>query len=192
MRFLSWLTRKAGATPGGVNIASPAHKADPFPSYTRLRAESPVCPVTLPDRQTAWLVTRNEDGAAVLRDDRFAKDRSAAPPPGAFAPAPGGPGSAKAHHVPGAISHQPRPVWKGVRVAQPSQVSQPAPPSSPLVGATRLGWADRRRLGGYGGWGGSVTHLGCPSRVQFPRRCVTATQRVAAGLQECRTSPVAS
>jgi cytochrome P450 PksS len=57
-----------------VNIASPAFKANPYLFYARLRAEAPVYPVTLPDRRTAWLVTRYDDVAAVLKDARFAKD----------------------------------------------------------------------------------------------------------------------
>ena len=57
-----------------VDISSPRFKADPFPFYARLRAEAPVYPVTLPDGRTAWLVTRYDDVAAVLKDERFAKD----------------------------------------------------------------------------------------------------------------------
>jgi cytochrome P450 len=57
-----------------VNIASPEFKADPYPFYARLRAEAPVHPVPLPDGRTAWLVTRYDDVAAALRDDRLAKD----------------------------------------------------------------------------------------------------------------------
>src|SRR5215472_1502301 len=57
-----------------MNIASPEHKANPFPFYARLRAEAPVHRVTMPDRQTAWLVTRYDDVVSVLTDDRFAKD----------------------------------------------------------------------------------------------------------------------
>ena len=75
MGLLSRLTRAGRAAPGGVDIASPAHKADPFPFYARLRAESPVHRVALPDGQTAWLIARYDDVAAVLRDDRFAKDK---------------------------------------------------------------------------------------------------------------------
>jgi cytochrome P450 PksS len=56
------------------DISSAAFKADPFPFYARLRAEAPVYPVSLPDGRTAWLVTRYEDVAAVLKDERFAKD----------------------------------------------------------------------------------------------------------------------
>ena len=59
-----------------VNIASPEFKADPYPFYARLRAQAPVYRVTLPDGQTTWLVTRYDDVATVLRDERFAKDRS--------------------------------------------------------------------------------------------------------------------
>jgi cytochrome P450 PksS len=57
------------------NIAGPEHKANPFPFYARLRAEAPVYRVPLPHRQSAWLVTRYDDVVAVLKDERFAKDR---------------------------------------------------------------------------------------------------------------------
>src|SRR5262245_46660562 len=57
-----------------MDISSAAFKADPFPFYTRLRAAAPVHPVPLPDGRTAWLVTRYDDVAAVLKDERFAKD----------------------------------------------------------------------------------------------------------------------
>jgi cytochrome P450 PksS len=57
-----------------VDISSAAFKADPFPFYARLRATAPVHPVTLPDGRTAWLVTRYDDVAAVLKDERLAKD----------------------------------------------------------------------------------------------------------------------
>jgi cytochrome P450 len=35
----------------------------------------PVCRVTLPDRQQAWVVTRYADVVAYLKDSRLAKDR---------------------------------------------------------------------------------------------------------------------
>jgi cytochrome P450 PksS len=57
------------------DITSPAFKANPYPFYTRLRAESPVHRVTLPDKRTAWLITRYDDVSMVLKDQRFAKDR---------------------------------------------------------------------------------------------------------------------
>ena len=58
-----------------VDLASPEFKRNALAFYARLRAERPVCPVRLPDRQVAWLVTRYEEVAAVLKDDRFAKDK---------------------------------------------------------------------------------------------------------------------
>jgi cytochrome P450 len=68
--------RRAG--PDGIvtpDLASPAFKANPYPFYARLRTEAPVWRVTLGDRRTAWLVTRYEDVARVLKDDTFAKDK---------------------------------------------------------------------------------------------------------------------
>jgi cytochrome P450 len=56
------------------DLASPTFKANPHPFYTRLREESPVWRTTLPDKRTAWLVTRYEDVAGVLKDKSFAKD----------------------------------------------------------------------------------------------------------------------
>src|ERR687897_3127391 len=64
--------------PDGIvapDLASPAFKANPYPFYARLRAEAPVWRATLRDRRTAWLVTRYEDVARVLKDDTFAKDK---------------------------------------------------------------------------------------------------------------------
>jgi cytochrome P450 PksS len=57
-----------------VSIASSEFKANPFPFYRRLRAEAPVFRVTLPDRQTGWLVTRYDDVVTVLKGEQFAKD----------------------------------------------------------------------------------------------------------------------
>jgi cytochrome P450 PksS len=66
------------------DLASPSFKADPYPFYSRLRAEAPVWRTTLPGKRTAWLVTRYEDVAAVLKDKegRFAKDKLNAMDPG--------------------------------------------------------------------------------------------------------------
>ena len=57
------------------DLANPQFKANPYPFYTRLRAEAPVWRTALPDKRVAWLVTRYEDVAGMLRDDTFAKDR---------------------------------------------------------------------------------------------------------------------
>jgi cytochrome P450 PksS len=57
------------------NLASPQFKATQYASYARLRAETPVARVTLPDKRVAWLVTRYADVLAGLRDERLVKDR---------------------------------------------------------------------------------------------------------------------
>jgi cytochrome P450 len=68
------MTSRTGHTPteslSTVDVTAPAFKADPFPFYARLRAEAPVLPVTVPRMGQAWLVTRYDDVAAVLKDDR--------------------------------------------------------------------------------------------------------------------------
>jgi len=62
-----------------VNIVSREFKANPYPFYARLRAEAPVYRTVLPDKQTAWLITRYDDVFMVLKDElRFTKDRQAA------------------------------------------------------------------------------------------------------------------
>jgi cytochrome P450 PksS len=68
----------------GPKFGSRAFKADPFPFYARLRADAPVSPITLPDGQRAWLVTRYADVAACLKDPRLAKDRHNAPADGSI------------------------------------------------------------------------------------------------------------
>ena len=59
-----------------IDITSAAFKADPFPFYARLRRESPVVAVRLPDKRRAWLVTRYEDVQFVLKVERFVKNRA--------------------------------------------------------------------------------------------------------------------
>ena len=61
-----------------VAFARPEFKRDPYAAYRRLRDETPVASVVLPDRRKAWLVTRYADVAAVLKDERFVKDPSRA------------------------------------------------------------------------------------------------------------------
>ena len=58
-----------------LNILSLEFKANPFPLLARLRAEQPVCRITLPDKTPVWLVTRYEDVKTLLTDERFAKSR---------------------------------------------------------------------------------------------------------------------
>ncbi|HEX6291983.1 MAG TPA: cytochrome P450 [Herpetosiphonaceae bacterium] len=57
------------------NLASPQFKANPFPFFARLRAEAPVYRAQLSRRESVWLVARYDDVLAVLKDERFGKDR---------------------------------------------------------------------------------------------------------------------
>lgn len=58
-----------------VKFYSGEFKADPFPFFARLRAEQPIYATTLPDKTPAWLVSRYDDVLALLKDERFAKNR---------------------------------------------------------------------------------------------------------------------
>jgi cytochrome P450 PksS len=78
-----------------VDMASPDLKANPYPFYARLRSETPVCAVRLRNKQVVWLVTRYEDVSAVLRDERFAKDKEKALSPDQAARQPWIPGMLK-------------------------------------------------------------------------------------------------
>lgn len=57
-----------------VDLMSRAHKADPFPFYARLRAESPVFRTSILGIGNVWVITRYDDVVAILKDKRFAKD----------------------------------------------------------------------------------------------------------------------
>lgn len=73
------------AAPTGLadlEITSAAFKSDPFPYYARMRSEAPVLRVQAPRLGPAWLVTRYDDVAAVLRDERLVKNRAEAVPAG--------------------------------------------------------------------------------------------------------------
>jgi cytochrome P450 len=61
-----------------VNIVSAEFKADPFPFLERLRASDPVYRTTLPDKTVVWLLSRYDDVTALLRDERFTKNRRSA------------------------------------------------------------------------------------------------------------------
>lgn len=58
-----------------IDVTAPEFKADPFPFYARLRDEAPVVPVTVPRMGIVWLVTRYDDVAAVLKDERLVKNQ---------------------------------------------------------------------------------------------------------------------
>lgn len=78
-----------------VNIAAREHKTDPHPFYARLRADHPVHPLTLPDKRTIWLITRYDDVATVLKDERFVKNPANACPGNKTAKQPWIPGFAQ-------------------------------------------------------------------------------------------------
>jgi cytochrome P450 PksS len=63
------------STATSIDIFSRSFKANPYPTYARLRAESPVAFTRLPDGRDAWLLTRYADVSSALRDPRIAKDR---------------------------------------------------------------------------------------------------------------------
>lgn len=58
-----------------LNIVSPRFKANPFPLLANLRASQPVFRSALPDKTPVWLLTRYEDVATLLKDERFVKDK---------------------------------------------------------------------------------------------------------------------
>ena len=55
------------------DLARPEFKANPYPFYARLRAESPVHRTKFLGK-TTWLLTRYADVFAMLKDERFVKD----------------------------------------------------------------------------------------------------------------------
>jgi cytochrome P450 len=59
-------------------VTSRAFRADPYPFYARWRAHDPVHRQMLPGKQPVWFVSRYDDVQTVLRDDRFAKDKTRA------------------------------------------------------------------------------------------------------------------
>lgn len=56
-----------------ADLARPEFKANPYPFYAHLRAESPVCRTNLLG-QTTWLLSRYADVFAMFKDERFQKD----------------------------------------------------------------------------------------------------------------------
>lgn len=51
-----------------LDLVDPAFKADPYPTYARLRTEGPAARVRLPDGRDGWLFTRYDDVDAILKD----------------------------------------------------------------------------------------------------------------------------
>jgi cytochrome P450 len=60
-----------------IDLNSPAFKANPYPVYARLRDEAPIQRLMLSKKQPMWLITRYADVVALLKDDRFSKDKRA-------------------------------------------------------------------------------------------------------------------
>ena len=60
--------------PPRVDLLDPVFKANPYPTYARLRSTAPVHRAELPDGRGVWLITRYDDVLAVLKDERFVKD----------------------------------------------------------------------------------------------------------------------
>jgi cytochrome P450 len=56
-----------------IDITSREFKADAEGFYARLRKEAPVYRTQLPDKMPVWIVSRYDDVAMVLKDDRFSK-----------------------------------------------------------------------------------------------------------------------
>jgi cytochrome P450 PksS len=63
------------ALPNLTELAGPQFRSNPHPFYARLRRESPVIQVVLPDGQNAWLITRYEDALSAFKDKRISKDK---------------------------------------------------------------------------------------------------------------------
>src|SRR5881227_3765624 len=56
-------------------LDNPHFKANPYPTYSRLRAEAPVYRAKVAFWLPAiWVVTRYDDVVSVLKDPRFSKD----------------------------------------------------------------------------------------------------------------------
>jgi cytochrome P450 PksS len=58
-----------------VDVTSSEFKANAYEYYAALRAEAPVVEVRLPNKLAAWLVSRYDDVAALLKDPRLVKNR---------------------------------------------------------------------------------------------------------------------
>lgn len=64
--------------PNSVDIVSAQFKANLFSLPANLRASQPIFQTNLPDRTPVWLITRYGDVLALLRDERFVKNRRSA------------------------------------------------------------------------------------------------------------------
>ncbi|HMC29378.1 MAG TPA: cytochrome P450 [Candidatus Angelobacter sp.] len=67
-----------------IDLTDPRFKANPYPIYDQLRAQTPVVRISIGFGYKAWLVTRYEDVVFTLKDQRFTKDVYKAPKRGFF------------------------------------------------------------------------------------------------------------
>lgn len=65
-----------------VDIRNASFRTNPYPTFSRLRAEAPVLCVNVARRKTAWLVTRYDDVMGVLKGKDFVKDKQNVEHPG--------------------------------------------------------------------------------------------------------------
>lgn len=56
------------------DLFSPAFKRDPFPTFAHMRQHAPIYRHVAPNGIAIWYITRYEDVAAVLKDERFVKN----------------------------------------------------------------------------------------------------------------------
>lgn len=56
------------------DLFGPSFKANPYPTYAALREQLPICRRDAVDGKSIWFLTRYQDVAAVLRDERFVKN----------------------------------------------------------------------------------------------------------------------
>jgi cytochrome P450 len=57
------------------DFTSPTFKQNPFPAWEDLRTTEPLYRFPVTEKQYAWMVTRYEDAQAILKDQRFIKNR---------------------------------------------------------------------------------------------------------------------
>jgi cytochrome P450 len=57
-----------------LDLSAAAFKANPYPAFARLRAETPICRMSMPTGESAIFVSRYADVSALLKDKRFVKD----------------------------------------------------------------------------------------------------------------------
>jgi cytochrome P450 PksS len=65
----------SSSTPLKLDLVSQPFRANPYPTYARLRHEAPVVLTRLSDGRQAWLISRYPDVTAALKDSRLGKDR---------------------------------------------------------------------------------------------------------------------